>query len=439
MRRRVRMKYILHNQRGVVLILFCLSFVGLFGFAALGMEVGRWYLTRAELSKAVDAAAMAGAKNISNPYAPIETIVQDVGKENFPLGYLGSPSSGEGSVSFVSQVLPGNKVKVTGAVSTYAVLARFFGIEQVSTGSEGVAQKNEVEIMMVLDKSGSMAGKPISDLKRAAKSFLQFFEETQDQDKMGLISFATGVRVDQPLGTNFVQGMTNKINALSAESGKRQFTNAEDAIDRSDDEAAGGFTDQTGLPGDRRKHQYLVFFTDGNPNAFRGEFTYNGVTYDAVAYVEGANGSCTGDVCGSDRYLCDPVTGNSLGIKALPTGDGKQGHSSKCSASLRPNAKWDVFSQYPVPGYSADYCNIPESALRPTWFKNVTRSMAIDHAQELKNKDIEIFIIGLGDVDKDFLGQIASGPNYEYYTPTSDDLEALFQQIAKEIKLRLVA
>jgi hypothetical protein len=434
------MKNIIPNQSGVILVLFCLMSTALIGFAALGMEIGRWYLVRAEISKAVDAAAMAGAKNISNPYVTVDTIVQDLGKENFPPGYSATPSKGEGSISFVSQVLDSKNVKVTGAVSTYTFLTGLFGIKQVAVQGDGQAEKNEAEIMLVLDKSGSMAGKPISDLKTAAKSFLNFFVETQGHDRMGLISFATGVRVEQPLGTNFVQSMRNTIGALDAESDKRQFTNAEDAIDRSDDQAAGGFTDQTGIPGDRRKKQYLIFFTDGNPNAFRDQFTINGVTHDAVAYVEGAYGACTGNICGSDRYLCDPVTGDSLGIKALPTGDGKQGNTSQCSVALRPNTKWNVFSQYPVPGYSnPNYCNVPEASLRPTWFKNVAFDMAINHAQELKNKKITIFIIGLGNVDKDFLGKIASGPNYEYYAPTSDELEAIFKKIAKEITLRLVA
>jgi len=42
--------------------------------------------------------------------------------------------------------------------------------------------------------------------------------------------------------------------------------------------------------------------------------------------------------------------------------------------------------------------------------------MAIDHAQELKNKDIKIYTIGLGSVDKTLLGAIASGKGFEYYT-----------------------
>ena len=57
---------------------------------------------------------------------------------------------------------PNNKIKVDGRVSAIAILARLFGIERVATVSSGVAQRKEVEIMMVLDRSGSMAGTPSS-------------------------------------------------------------------------------------------------------------------------------------------------------------------------------------------------------------------------------------------------------------------------------------
>ena len=98
---------------------------------------------------------------------------------------------------------------------------------------------------------------------------------------MGLITFATGVTVDHPLSTNFVSAMTTKINAMTATGA----TNAEDAIDQ----AGGpqGFTDQTGIPGDKRVKQYLIFFTDGHPTAFRGKFRCNGIDYDAVVMGTG--------------------------------------------------------------------------------------------------------------------------------------------------------
>ena len=62
------MKEISRNQSGAILVTFAILLVVLLGFTALATEAGRWYLVRTELSKAVDAAAMAGAKNISNPY-----------------------------------------------------------------------------------------------------------------------------------------------------------------------------------------------------------------------------------------------------------------------------------------------------------------------------------------------------------------------------------
>ena len=108
------MKSMIQNQRGAVLIIFGLLLVVLVGFVALGMEVGRWYLVRAELSKGVDAAAMAGAKNISNPYVTVDAIAQDIGRENFPPGYAETPGTGAGSILFTTQTVDSKSIKVTG-------------------------------------------------------------------------------------------------------------------------------------------------------------------------------------------------------------------------------------------------------------------------------------------------------------------------------------
>ena len=56
------------NERGMFALTTALALVAMFGFIALGIEAGRWYIVRAELSKAVDASSLLGARNISNPY-----------------------------------------------------------------------------------------------------------------------------------------------------------------------------------------------------------------------------------------------------------------------------------------------------------------------------------------------------------------------------------
>lgn len=423
-----------NDQRGAVLIIFALLLTVLIGLTALGVEAGRWYATRAELSKAVDAAALAGAKNISNPNVDLATLVDEVGRENFSPGYLASAAE---SLQFTMTRPDNKKVKITGRVDSPAMLARVIGIDLVAASSSGVGEKNKVEIMLVLDRSGSMSGTPINDLKTAAKKFVEFFEETEGEDKMGLVTFATGVTLSPALNTTFVNAITAKINAMAATGA----TNAEDAIKQGGDEGAGGLTDQTGLSGDLRVQQYLIFFTDGMPTAFRNTFKRNGADYDAV--VCGTGNYC-GTVYGYMGHTDSEIWYPQSTLTPIPTGDGKPTATTKCKncPTCPPylNTKWYVFGAYPVSGYGAEDCKIPNSKLAP-YICSTARQMARDHANELKDPDtrnIKIYIIGLGSVDKAFLGQIASGPDYEFYTPSSSELEAIFQKIAKEIKLRLV-
>jgi hypothetical protein len=66
------------------------------------------------------------------------------------------------------------------------------------------------------------------------------------------------------------------------------------------------------------------------------------------------------------------------------------------------------------------------------------RQMAIDNANALKARLVQVYAIGLGDVDSAFLNAVASGSDYVYITPNSSELEAIFRRIAQTIKLRLV-
>ncbi len=202
-------------------------------------------------------------------------------------------------------------------------------------------------------------------------------------------------------------------------------TNAEDALAQA--HGPSGLPDQTGMPDDQKVQQYVIFFTDGKPTALRGQFTYMGANYDGVAF------SYSSSAVISDCYyiadtLLNPNTANDMGVPDVPTGNGING------------TKWQIMTKYPVPGYSPDFYGIPNYGwdTLPTWFCQVARQLAIDEAKIMKDKGAIIYIIGLGNVDKNFLGQIASGPAYEYYTPSSSDLQRIFNMIAKDIKLRLV-
>jgi Flp pilus assembly protein TadG len=423
------------DERGAFMVIFALVLLVLLGFTALGIEAGRWYLVRAELAKGVDAAALAGTKNISNPYVNAKTLAEEFGRENFQSGYLGTPGSGTGEAQFNAQMLQSNRVSVTGNVHAKAILAKLFGIDTIPISAMSVAEKKDVEIMMILDRTGSMAGTKFADLQKAAKGFLDYYEDTQDRDRMGLISYNYNVTVNFPMGNNFVGPMRAAISSMTAIGG----TNMEDAFDQAD--GPKGFTDQTGIPAGQQRQQFVVFFSDGQPTAMRGKFRRDGKDYDAVVVHTGNCKSwesyTTYKVVGP---LHDPLTGGDLSIQPLPTGDGKSLAGSACGAAT---TKWYMFEKYPVTGYSAEACDIPHSALSggTGYFCSTARQMTLEHAKELKDKGIKIYVIGLGtttSINPDFLKELSSGVDYTYITPTSSELEAIFKKIAKEIKLRLV-
>lgn len=434
------------NSRGIFALVTALSVVSLFAFVALGIEVGRWFVVRAELSKSVDAAALLGAKNYSNPFLVTEDLMVAVGQANFSPGLLGT----EGSPIFTATKGAEGKVFVDGSTNVLNKITQVVEMqdhiaegtyEKTFVTSSGVAQQREVEIMMVLDESGSMSG-AMSNLKTAAQSFVDFFQYTDDTDQFGLITFASGVVVERSLGINFYNDMATAIGNMSASGG----TNTEDALDQAD--GPSGFSDQTGVPGDERVQQFLVFFSDGNPTAFRADFTRDGTDYDAVGYA-----------ADWDIKLMNPdVQFSYLNVKQYKTGDGKTTGTTVCQSGSPlagySNTKWDILDDltYGVTGYSAysgeyysdllgtsdpEKCDINKSKGKD-YVEAITKQMAIDHAQEIKDKGIKIYTIGLGGVDQAFLSEIASGPGFEYFAPTSADLKNLFQKIATNIRLRLV-
>ena len=421
----------IRNERGSIIILMTVFLLLLLGFVALGIEGGRWYLVRAELSKSVDAAALSGARNLSNPYVDPVVLSRDFGLENFPAGAHGSGGDGQ-AAAFTAQMPSSDKIRVNGVATAIPVFTKLVGFDAVTVSTSATAQKREAEIMMILDRSGSMGmsanGRiPINDLKTAAKSFLSYFAATQDRDKLGLISFATTARLDRALGTNFVTPMTTAINSMSASG----YTDTEDAVDLAD--GTGGFTDQSGLPGDRHVQQFAVFFSDGMPTAFHDRFMVNNLTYDAIVI---ASTNFVGGCAGLNDFtrLVNPTNGQDLSVYPVPTGDGRTLATTACG---RVTTRWFAFDAYPVPGYAPTACSIPAGAL-DAYFCTEAKRRAIAHAAELKAKGVIVFVIGLGNVDRTFLGQMASSAQTIYYAPDSSQLQSLFQQVAQQIQLRLV-
>lgn len=116
---------------------------------------------------------------------------------------------------------------------------------------------NPTDIVLILDRSGSMAGSPLANLKNGAKAFIDIIDEATDstQDgqigsgsRIGIVSFADTATQDTGLITS-VEDLKNAVDALS--SGGR--TNHEDAFAK-----ALGLFDPAST-----NAKVMIMFTDG--------------------------------------------------------------------------------------------------------------------------------------------------------------------------------
>ena len=275
--------HVLKNEKGAFLAVGAIVLTALFGFVSLGIEVGRWFSVKAEIAKAVDAASLAGAIHLTNPDIPNkELFMQQVAQANFQNGLLGT----DHQTTFTVTINPTtSKVTIQGNANVINTVSRVIqSADTTPVGVLGAARLGRAEIVLLTDVSGSMSGTPVNDLKAAAQQFIDNFEDTEDLNKFGLVSFAAGAVVDYPLQHFFHADMTTAISGLTAGGG----TNTAEGFSKALNDT--GFTQYTTEPLDERNDQYIVFISDGNAQTIRGQFEQQGVLYDAVAARSGTTG-----------------------------------------------------------------------------------------------------------------------------------------------------
>ncbi|TET19440.1 VWA domain-containing protein, partial [Candidatus Bathyarchaeota archaeon] len=167
---------------------------------------------------------------------------------------------------------------------TYVTLDKTATDYEITCGQEilvnltvnGTGVGGPLDIMLVIDRSGSMLGQPLDAAKVAAKSFVDnrsFTGDPATSDWVGVSSYATTASLDQGLTDNSALAKS-AINGLSAGVSSRGFTNI----------MAGVHVAQEELATNGRNHamDIIIVLSDGVANRWT-DFT-TGTTYKTATW-----------------------------------------------------------------------------------------------------------------------------------------------------------
>ena len=188
------------NQKGSILMQTALASTILIGMLGIGVDLGRAYLYRAQLSGALDAAALAGAKSFHSATRDAE--IQAFFDSNFDADYMGG-SVGSLVITEVDQVSKTLDVKTTAQVDT--VFMSIFGHDDISVaaGAETTSKQTGLQLVMVLDNTGSMRSSDggvvrINALKSASKTLVNSLfcdDAVNDKLQVSVVPYVTTVNV----------------------------------------------------------------------------------------------------------------------------------------------------------------------------------------------------------------------------------------------------
>lgn len=150
------------DEEGAVAILVAAAVIPLIGALGLATDTARGYMVKARLSQALDAAALAGGKNIFG--ADRDADIQMFFDANFPPGTLGADVSALDITVNDDKTVLG--ISATATINT--TFMRVLGLDEltVAASTEVSRQIDQLDVVLSIDTSGSM-GSPYSKIEGA--------------------------------------------------------------------------------------------------------------------------------------------------------------------------------------------------------------------------------------------------------------------------------
>ena len=202
------------SQRGFALIYVALIMTLLLLCAGLAVDSGRAYMVKAQLTKAVDGAALGAARMLNSANRRNQAV--QLFNANFPPGYfntnMGDPTAPASFLTLTTdEVNAVNAVTVTATTNMPTTFMTLGNINDVPIRATAEATRRMVDLCLVLDTSRSL-GFRWSAVRDASRAFVNAFDE--NSDRFCLVRYGSGAPVLQPMTMGRGFDKTAPLNAI---------------------------------------------------------------------------------------------------------------------------------------------------------------------------------------------------------------------------------
>lgn len=272
-------------SRGQIIVLLALVISSLIVMAGLVVDIIFVYTVKTRLTTATDATALAVTRalgrgtNQAQQEAELLRVAGLIFDTNFPHDLLlnsgtariangptiAGPNLANGGLRIQdASIEQGTReVRLSTSVTVPTFFLRILGRNEVVVASAATAARRDVNVMMVVDRSASLApwnADAWTSVVSAAKLFVNQFDNTRD--KVGLVTFGTGAGVEFSPATNFKTSIEAKLDGVQM--AQNAATNASHGLWL-------GLAELRAL-NESGPLNVLVFFTDGQPSAITANF-----------------------------------------------------------------------------------------------------------------------------------------------------------------------
>lgn len=197
------------SDGGNVLVMFAILAPMLIGLVFGVVDVSRFSADKAVLQDSLDAAVLFAARSTAATNAEL----QSVGDKALAANLINMKDGKLTSSSFKTGS-DGYTIVATAQADVPTTILGLFGAEKVTIGAaaEVIRSSNNVEVALVLDTTGSMAGQKIADLKVAAKDLIDVVvqpAQTPYYSKVALVPYSMAVNVGSTYATRVRGSYTN--------------------------------------------------------------------------------------------------------------------------------------------------------------------------------------------------------------------------------------